>query len=255
MGQLTPDPLKLKAGRLPPGRWWRWWQHPDLCHWRESPTHVSSWIPQAQWWFEGICTNDGIGGILSTDIHQNSLACHPTGHPKHPTHWNYFNRHHPQNQQPCWGMAFQDEESHQQTSPKLTSLHGLNTSKQGRQWPSQDSVLQVWSYSLATDMLYEGEWEEDTDSLWPLQHRRHDSKRIPSSYQAPYWTLSTVFPKYLISFCKLILRVDFMKVDLPTVDFWKSCSCKNWSHGSWSHESWSCEQIKLLFNSGSNGFH
>ena len=74
-----------------------------------------SWCVSWPVGFEGIHTNDGISGILPTDIRQNSLACHPTGHPKYPKsrwanrilhchlakwnfppiHWNYFNQHQP----------------------------------------------------------------------------------------------------------------------------------------------------------------
>ena len=53
-----------------------------------------------------------------------------------------------QNQQPCWGMALQGEESHQQVSPSLISLCGLSTCEERKQWPwqSQNSELQIWSY-------------------------------------------------------------------------------------------------------------
>ena len=176
-----------------------------------------SWCVSWPVGFEGIHTNDGVSGILPTDICQNSLACHPTGRPKYPkSRWanrilhchlakwklstdslKLFQSASAQNQQPCWGMAFKDEESHQQTSPKRLYVDWIHP-KRGGSDQGQDSELLVWSYSSATDTPYEG-GEKDTDSLWPLQHRRLDSKWIPSSYQAP-WTFSTILLKYLISF-------------------------------------------------------
>ena len=89
------------------------------------------------------------------------------------------------------------------------------------------------------DTLYEGEGEANADSLSPFQCRKLDSRWIPGSHQAPYWTLSYV-PTYFPFFTFLwvdLKAVSFMEVDFLIVDFTKSCSYKNWSCGSWSHKS------------------
>ena len=115
---------------------------------------VSHRIPQPQWGFEGICTNDGIGGILSTDIRQNSLACHPTGCPEHPKSWWANQLLHCHLDQ--WKLSPQFTGTilisispeptttlrdgilgwrKSSASPTQTSLHGSTTSKERRQWP------------------------------------------------------------------------------------------------------------------------
>ena len=69
-----------------------------------------------------------------------------------------------------------------------TSIHGPNTSKERRQWLRPRFRASGLELQLGHGYtLYEREVEEDTDSLWPLQHRRLDFERISSSHQeAPY---------------------------------------------------------------------